>query len=48
MAKAAVRGLSAERHKYSFSNMYVQPRSGRSLANSVWDGGVALQATSSS
>lgn len=34
--------------KYSFSNMYVQPRSGRSLANSVWDGSCGIQATSSS
>ncbi len=33
---------------YSFSNFYVQPRSGRSLGSSLWDGGCGLSASSSS
>lgn len=33
---------------YSFSNFYVQPRSGKSLGSSLWDGGCGLSASSSS
>ncbi|MFO0882264.1 MAG: hypothetical protein U0491_02335 [Candidatus Saccharimonadales bacterium] len=33
---------------YSFENFYVQPRSGRTLGNSLWDGGCGLNAGSTS